>query len=289
MARPDKIDRLPDFLDVLVASPSIAEACRRTGIGESTIMRYLVRSRMGDPELQKVEWMDCIAPFHVHVDQNAPALTATLIERNAMERALNGVEVDVFFQGQRQFERVKKPEFADFTDDDIEALGQAEVAYELRPTKQWLKPSDALTVKMLESWSRRYRPHQEIEVRHGGVLRLERPSDTAKPVKQIDNNAAAFSEHVDEVEQRGGYLALPAPAPSSEAMDAMVSAGEFKPTPVTFVDADGKRTELVAKLPQPKQPKEAPQSSALPGRAGGPDSERIGNARINPKRGVRVA
>ena len=46
-------------------------------------------------------------------------------------------------------------------------------AYELRPTLQHMKPSDALVLKMLEAFDKKYRPHQTVEVTFGGRLQLE--------------------------------------------------------------------------------------------------------------------
>ena len=53
--RPEKLERIPAFLAALVEHPTIATAAKTAGIGPSTILRYLVRSRMGDPELQAIE------------------------------------------------------------------------------------------------------------------------------------------------------------------------------------------------------------------------------------------
>ena len=109
--------------------------------------------------------------------------------------------------------------------------------------KQWLKPSEQLAIKMLESWHKKYRPHQQVDVNYGGVLRLERADErTAPQVKVIEH----FVEEDNETEQRGGHLALGRPAQSSEEMDKWNQSGEFKPQPVAFVDAEGNRTERVA-------------------------------------------
>ena len=114
--------------------------------------------------------------------------------------------------------------------------------YERKPVKQWLKPSDQLVIRMLEAWNKRYRPHQQVDVTYGGVLRLERDGERA--AKTIDQKPI-FDEDV-ETEQRGGHLALGRPAKDSAELDKWNAAGEFKPQPVTFVDAEGKRTERVA-------------------------------------------
>ncbi len=152
MARPEKLDRIVPLLDAMVTTPEISVAARRVGLGVATVFRYLVRSRMGDPALQEIEWMGVAAPFHIHVTQNARALTAQAIQSSAMDRALNGVWVDVFYQGQRQYERVLKREYEGFTNAELDEFGHnVDDCYEMRPVKQWLKPSDALTIKMMES------------------------------------------------------------------------------------------------------------------------------------------
>lgn len=241
MARREKLDHIPALLDAMVTTPEIAAAARRVGLHPSTVFRYLVRSRLGDEALQSIEWYGVVAPFHVHATMNARALTAQAIQSSAMDRALNGCWVDVFYQGQRQYERVLKAEYEGLSDADIEMLGIKD-AYEMRPVRQWLKPSDALTLKMLESWDKRYRPHQEIDVNYGGVLRLERPGE--QTTKTIEAKPI-FDDRPDD-QQTGGVLALARPAKSSQEMDRWAQQGDFKPRPVKFVSADGTERVLSA-------------------------------------------
>ena len=144
------------------------------------------------------------------------------------------------------FERVLKEEYAHIKEDElwIEVGPDWEkVCYETKPTKQWLKPSDALVIKMLESWNRkRYGAHQTVDVNYGGVLRLEK-DQTPKPV--IEQAAQVFEDEEAESEQRGGgHLALAAPAKSSEDFEERAASGEFDQAPVTFRDADGKPAAL---------------------------------------------
>ena len=157
--------------------------------------------------------------------------------------------MDVFFQGVRQFERVLKPEYEGRTDDDL-ALEfgptyKSECYHEV-PAKQWLKPSDALVIKMLESWKRkRYGAHQTIDVNYGGVLRLEKDAKPPDP-NVIDVQATEVFEGEAQCgpEQHGGHLALAAPAKSSDEFEARAAAGEFDQAPVAFKDADGKPAQL---------------------------------------------
>ena len=239
-------DKIPQLLDNLITC-SVAEACRRVGITPQTFWNYIVRSKLGDPRFQEVEFCAVIAPLHVQY-QNAKTLASQQIEQNAIERARDGCMVDVFYQGQRMFERVKKAEFANTPDEDLWLVAGSdweEICFELRPTKQWLKPSDALVIRMLESWNKKYRSHQEIDVRYGGVLRLERPDE--QTTKTIEHQPQVFEEDDDSAEPPR-QLALARPATSSEELDKWAEAGEFAPAPVTFVSAKGERTELRADL-----------------------------------------
>lgn len=246
MSRQINPDQVAALLDAALCG-SMAEAARRVGVSPSTPWRWLVQSRMGHPDLQDITFCDVGAPFHVHYDKNLPALMAAQVQQTAFERARDGVMVDVFFQGVRMTERVLKAEYASIPEDELwlEVGPEWEtICYETRPTKQWLKPSDALVVKMLEAWNRkRYGAHQTVDVNYGGVLRLERDAP-AKPV--IDATPAVF-EDVDEAavgEARGGHLALAPPAKDSADFDARAAAGEFDPAVVTFRDADGNMAAL---------------------------------------------
>lgn len=224
----------------------MAEAARRVGVSPSLPWKWLVQSKLGKPELQDIEFCGVVAPFHVHYGQNIPALTAHQIQQTALERARDGCLVDVFFQGVRQFERVLKAEYEGMDEETLwleVGPDWEKVCYETRPTKQWLKPSDALVIKMLESWNRkRYGAHQQIDVNYGGVLRLEKDVP-AKPT--IEATPAVFEEVEDDnPEQRGGHLALAAPAKSSEDFEERAASGEFDQAPVKFRDADGKPSAL---------------------------------------------
>ena len=240
-------DKIPQLLDNLITC-SVAEACRRVGITPQTFWGWLVKSRLGDPKFQEIEFCTVVAPLHVQY-QNAKMLIGQQISQSAYERARDGVYVDVFFQGQRQFEKVKKPQYADCDDDDIELiLGKDHVdeAYELKPTKQWLKPSDALTLRMLEAHDKRFRSHQEISVQYGGVLRIDRPEERTT---ETVTHAPVFEEDADDTE-RGAQLALARPAKSDEELDKWAAAGEFEPQPVRFTNAKGEEMVLEAERKQ---------------------------------------
>ncbi len=144
-----------------------------------------------------------------------------------------------------------KPDYADCDTDDLEIIFGADhvdEAYETKPTKQWLKPSDALTLRMLEAHNKKYRAHQQIDVNYGGVLRLERPEE--RTTKTIDATPQVFEEDAEETEQRDAHLALARPAKSSEELDKWAAAGEFNPQPVKFTNSRGEEMVLEAERKQ---------------------------------------
>lgn len=255
-------DKIPDLLANLVASPSIAEACRRTGMTPATHWNYLIRSKQGDPLFQEIEWHEVKAPYWQHV-ANTRVLAAAAIEQAALDRALNGCWVPSYFKGEPVFET--NEEFLGWTDDEMRALGYDPVRdrfiWEGDPPRRkqvmvWLKPSEQLAIKMLKSWHKRYRPHQQVDVNVGGVLRLDRPNERTGS-KTIEAKPL-LDDGDDVVEQRGGLLALGRPAKDSAEMDKWNAAGEFNPQPVAFVDAEGNRTVRVAALdPLLAQPKDS--------------------------------
>lgn len=79
---------------------------------------------------------------------------------------------------------------------------------------------------------------------YGGVLRLEKDAP-AKPVIEHDKAAEVFEDAPEEEsEQRGGHLALAAPAKSSEDFEERAASGEFDQAPVMFCDANGQPAAL---------------------------------------------
>jgi hypothetical protein len=256
--------KLTEILDCLVTSPAVAETARRCSMTPQTIWSYLLRSRRGDPPFREVTWHNITCPWHQHFE-NSKVLAAAAIEQAALDRAANGCLVPSFYMGAPVWQESEAYARIGFkNDDEARALGfnpevdrwEWETGPDGKPRRKqvmtWLKPDSQLVVKMLESWHKRYRPHQQLDVHYGGVLRLER-SDERTTMKTIE--AKPLFDDQEDVEQRGGHLALGRPAKDSAEMDRWNAAGEFKPQPVAFVDADGNRTERVAApdplLPQP--------------------------------------
>ncbi len=245
-------DKIPALLDHMVTC-SMSEACRRTGISRQSWWAWMVASVKGDPKFQAIEWNGITAPLHTQYN-TARALTAMEIERSAMENASQGFEQDIFFQGKRMFERVLKPEYQQYAD-DLEMLEMIEgpdwesICYHSVPAKQRLKPSDALVIRMLEAHHpKRYGSKHTVDVKFGGTLRLDQP----QAPKEIEAIPVEFEEieNDQEVEQRGGFLALATPAKTSAEFEQRHAAGEFDHAPVEVEAADGTVTTI--------QPEERP-------------------------------
>lgn len=252
-------DRIPELLDNLVTC-SMSEACRRVGISRQTFWSYMVRCAKGDPEFQAIEWNGVVAPLTVHY-KNTSAIAAVQIERSAIENARDGFEQDVFFQGKRMFEKVLKDEYKEHEGDEdmlelIAGPKWQETCYKTVPAKQRQKPSDTLVIKMLElHMPKKYGSHQTIDVRYGGVLRL----DQQQAPKEVEATPITFEEVGDEqVEKRGRYLALATPAKTSEEFEARAAAGEFDHAEVEVEAADGSVTTMSAADQEP--PPEAPKA-----------------------------
>ena len=252
---------IPQLLDQLVKTPSIAQACRALDIHRNTHHSWYVQSMRGDPRLQRCRWHGVIAPYHVHVE-NTKILAMNEAEGNAIARVKDGYDSDVFFQGMRMHEKVRNPKYADWTDVDVELMGEPPDYWLTVPTKQHNKPSDQLTLGMLGPWKPKYRKQSDVQVNIGGVLRLVRPEDYAKQPQQVTD--ATFEEIESDKDERGNKLALAPPARDQNEMTRREAAGEFDHVPVAFVDASGKRVEIQAAAdPLAPQPDDRPDIAEL--------------------------
>ncbi len=240
-----KLHLIPKMLHELIQTASIKECCRKVGISHVTHFNWMIRSRNGDPALQECKFFGTEAPYHIQV-ANAAVLNAQMIEANARQRASEGVWVQVFKDGQPQYQ-MKDPR-------DI-AAAKAMDAYDgddfLRdkngkriPVLQLTLPPASLVEKMLTAhFPKRYNPATQVDVKFGGVLRL----DPSAP-KVIEAKATTFEdvESHEVTEQRGGYLAVPPPAQSSEEFERRAAAGEFDAQPVVFKQSDGSEVVRMA-------------------------------------------
>ncbi len=241
-----KLHLITQHLANLIETPSIKGACRMTGISHVTHWNWLIRSRNGDPALQKCKFFDVIAPYHVHVE-NAAVLNASCIEAEARQRASEGVWVQVFKDGQPQYQMRDPKIIATMKELDSFSPGdefERDEKGKRIPVLQLTLPPASLVEKMLSAhFPKKYGQRAELDVRLGGVLRLD---PNAAPVT-IEAAKGVF-EDAEVIEQKGGYLAVAPPAQSSEEFDRRAQAGEFDAAPVTFTQNDG---TVVTRMAEP--------------------------------------
>lgn len=239
-----KHDRLPDILDCFAAGLNYEETAKRCGCTSRTIQRYIRRSYAGDPEMI-CTWQDVQDQFINHC-KSARAMLVMLAEQNMVGRSLGHKEI-VIFQGQVQYRRdpalVGRKDLQDLLgvpDDLLRINGEVQPLYIDR------QPSDALTIKVMESHMRKtYGQKSEVDVKHSGTVFLPRPGDAETAPKQIEQAPQFEIEAVPE-EDQPPPLALARPARDSAEADELAARGEFEHRPATYVDADGKRTTVIA-------------------------------------------
>ena len=97
------------------------------------------------------------------------------------------------------------------------------------------------------------RSRVDVNMRVGGVLRLQRPEEMAKTIEHQQDGSFALDDGTDEQADppTSTMLALGRPAQTSEEFDRWNANKEFAAAPVTFVKADGSRTVTKAELPLP--------------------------------------
>ncbi len=248
------VHRLSEILDSLVIEPSVEATARRLGMTSRTIWSYLFRSKRGDAEFQAAEFCGTVLPFH-QAFEASKSIAARALEQNAISRATSGSWQDSYFQGRPQFEpdpRILAAGDQNCTPDELELYWGQRTPYLLDPVTRepvrarvWMKPSETLVIKLLESWDRRrYGAHQTVEVKMNSVLRLERPDEaSAKPA--LEPAASVFDE-IESDTPAVPRLALGRPARSSEELDQWNAQGDFKPTAVRFIEEDGSVVERTA-------------------------------------------
>lgn len=253
--------RASEMLDHLITC-SASEMCRRLHIAPKTFWNYLVQSKLGKEQLQNITWCNVAAPFHIHVQQNLPALQAAQVRQSVLEKARDGVWTDSFFQGHKQYQQISKRQH----DDEVLFGLRAEGDFDLYdddgnrvPERVWLKPDAATSLAILSAYDKRFRSHSTVEHQLGGVLRLAREPTggahgNAPATKVVDVQSAHLGAQsqgmLDDEDQttasQPAHLALAAPAKDAAEMDELIKANAFEPTAVDFVDASGKRTTLIA-------------------------------------------
>lgn len=243
-------------LDTLVLNPKMTVAARAIGVSTMTLYRWLRLSREGAPEFQQIEWCGEVGSFHQFYEY---ALRAQIneIEQTAKHNALGFDEV-VTHDGAIQYQI--DPTLVGLDDETMKMLGYTDrylrIDGAVQPLTVKRKPSDALVIKMLASHKPEIygeRSTVDVNMRVGGVLRLQRPDEMVKTIEH--QQAPASLEGADTAEDQSArtstMLALGRPARSSEEFDRWNANKEFTAAPVTFVKADGSRTVTKADLPLP--------------------------------------
>jgi hypothetical protein len=233
MAQYDKASILLTHL----TNKSVAAAARECGLDRSTPYKWLVASRLGKDELQRVEFAGVIAPFHQHWE-NSLSLMARQLEhdmiRNLTSAASNNgfVEVPVFKDGQQTYKQISQRDYEFERDLEMRSDGDYTL-YDKNgqrvPEMQLVKFADAQTMlRTLEAFSKRWRATQQIDVAYSGIVRLGAETKTVEAQPFVD----------DAEESAKPKLALPLPG------------SDATPQPTVIVDKDGTRHEV----PPPRDP-----------------------------------
>ena len=236
-------ENLRIVLDNLVIDPNVSNAARKIGCSTMTLYRWLKLSRDGTPEFQNLEWCQEVGSFHQFFEYAVRAQINS-IEQTAKSHALGFDEV-VTFQGRVSYEIDPKLVGESDDPDVLEMLFGVRDKF-LRdengaviPLTVRRKPSDALVIKMLSSHKSEIygeKSRVDINMRVGGVLRLQRPGEM--PVKTLEQQSdGSFglddTGAADEVDTTS-MLALGRPAETSEEFQAWSDAGEFAAAPVVI-------------------------------------------------------
>jgi hypothetical protein len=244
-------------LDTLVLNPKMTVAARAIGVSTMTLYRWLRLSREGAPEFQQIEWCGEVGSFHQFYEY---ALRAQIneIEQTAKHNALGFDEV-VTHDGAIQYQI--DPLLVGMDDETLAMLGYKDrylrIDGAVQPLTVKRKPSDALVIKMLASHKPEiYGEHSTVDVnmRVGGVLRLQRPDEMVKTIEHQQAETFALDDAgaaEDQSAKTSTMLALGRPARSSAEFDRWNANKEFEAAPVAFVKADGTRTVTKAELPLP--------------------------------------
>ncbi|MGD0418453.1 MAG: hypothetical protein ABSA68_02550 [Xanthobacteraceae bacterium] len=272
-----KNETIARFLDLLI-SHSVSVAAKGSGISQPTAYKWLVRSRGGDEELQRILWMEVEAPLHVHWE-NSTRLGAMAIEKAALSRAQIGTLKPVFKDGKRIWEEDEK--LSIYSDQQIrEMYDLGAVDYPDRfqrdengdrvQVTEWLKPTDQITIKALESLlSKKYGAHQTIDVtqRHYN-LQLTRPEErTDQPVIDVQSKEVFADESEQAEAEQPKQIAAGRPAKDSTEMDQWIADGEFEHgrSPVKVQMPDGSFREMVAEAdPLDVKPSDKPPETISP-------------------------
>jgi hypothetical protein len=244
-------------LNSLVDNPKLSVAARKIGVSTMTLYRWLKLSRDGAEEFQNIEWCGERGSFHQFYEY---ALHAQIneIEQTAKKNATGFDEV-VTHDGAIQYQI--DPTLVGMSDEMLADFGYPDrylrIDGKVQPLTVKRKPSDALVIKMLSAHKPELygeRSRVDVNMRVGGVLRLQRPDEMVKTIEHQQAETFALDDadaDEDQSAKTSTMLALGRPARTSAEFDRWNANKEFEAAPVTFVKADGSRTVTKAELPLP--------------------------------------
>lgn len=247
-------------LDSMVENPKLTVAARKIGVTTMTIYRWLKLSRDGVEEFQKINWCGEVGSFHQFYEY-AQHAQINDIEQTAKHNATGFDEV-VTHDGAIQYQVDEKLVGESDDPEVLEMLFDVRDKFlridgKVQPLTVKRKASDALVLRMLSAHKPEIygeRSTLNVNMKVGGVLRLQRPDEMVKTLEQQPDGSFALddaSASDDPDAKTSTMLALGRPAQTSAEFDKWNAAKEFAAEPVTFVKADGSRTVTKAELPLP--------------------------------------
>jgi hypothetical protein len=287
-----------ELCDLLCVQPFYTSAANILGVDQSTIFRWIQASQR-NPEAYTFEWMDCLAPLHIHI-RSACRVNAHVIESQARKMALEGFEEPVFFQGRPQWK--EREDLVGVPDDELELFYGVKDRWERDANGNRVqltvrhKPSDALVLKILAAaFPRVYGTNISHEVSHTGGVMVIGARD-AKPVIEAKALPAPAEDRLQAIRERmkaeaEAHLSNPnrvthpnAPVQKFDALD-----GEIHDKPAAVSRAQP-RPGVEAQPPKTAAPyaRPAPAGNGVMGRGVGPDPSRAGSTGFNmtpPRRG----
>jgi hypothetical protein len=259
-----KLHLIPELLNQLVETPDIASASRRVGVSERIVHQWTVQSRGGKPELQEIEFMGVIAPFHIH-RENARRLSVDALEAAFLDRCRNGFYVGSYYKGEpvfRKDERIIR-ELGPEPDPQLCMMLFGQLDADLRDedgnrvqVMQHMKPSEQAVQAALQHW-RNYAARTQVDVSVGGVLRV----DSAQPTKLIEQKPTeAFEDSTAgiEADNAGNFLAVHREAKTQDEMTMWQKDGVFAPAAIDFEAEDGTVTTIKQDIAPPAAALAAP-------------------------------
>ena len=256
-----KFHLIGELLNQLVETPDIAASARKVGVSERQVHNWTVQSRGGKAELQEIEFMGVVAPFHIH-RENARRLSVDALEAAFLDRCRNGFYVGSYYKGEPVWQADERIVASGIDDPEMLTLlfGQSDkflrVDGRRQQVLQHMKPSEQAVQAALQHW-RNYAQHIKTDVSVGGVLRV----DSAEPTKLIEQKRAEAFEDSSagiEADQAGNFLAVHREAKTQDEMTMWQKNGVFAPATIDFEAEDGTVTSVKQDIAPPAAARAAP-------------------------------